>query len=372
MKKIGLISIHSAHNYGSVLQAYALQTALQKFSQDVEIINYRPNYFNCQYNLFSIRVYKRYKGIFNKILHFGWRTIFFVSRYKKYIKFERFINDRMVLTKKYSKFDQLLFLKDEYDCVFCGSDQIWNTDITEGFDKSYYLGFASGNTIKASYAASVAREKIDPKYENDYVNYLNKLDFISIREKESVEELKKYVHKDINVNIDPTLLLEKEDWLGIAKLSKINIKYDYIFVYILQENPEFVKIVNDISEKLNLKVVSISKKKRFNNEVIIPEAGPEDFLHLCSNSSFVITNSFHGTVFSLIFEKKNCVIPHLNTGSRMVDLMKVVGLKDRIISEASSLDLDTINKDINYDNVKEIIRGERQKSYDYLNKVLNK
>ena len=91
--KIGIVSIHSAHNYGSVLQAYALQESLKKYSDEVDMINYRPNYLDCQYSIFSIKVYKRYKGIINKILHFVWRLIMIPGRLKKYNKFEKFIKN---------------------------------------------------------------------------------------------------------------------------------------------------------------------------------------------------------------------------------------------------------------------------------------
>ena len=89
--KIGIVSIHSAHNYGSVLQAYALQESLKKYSDEVDMINYRPNYLDCQYSIFSIKVYKRYKGIINKILHFVWRLIMISGRLKKYNKFDYLI-----------------------------------------------------------------------------------------------------------------------------------------------------------------------------------------------------------------------------------------------------------------------------------------
>jgi len=322
--KIGIISIHSAHNYGSVLQAYALQEELKKFSEDVKIINYRPNYFDTQYKMFSFRVYKRYKGILNKILHFGWRTLKIKSRYIKYKKFEDYIKSRYNLTDKYTSFEPLEKANFNFDAIFCGSDQIWNTDITEGFDKSYYLGFAKDETIKASYAASVGRKEIDNKYEEEYKKYIGRLDYIALREEASKEVIQKYTKKPITITVDPTLLLDKEKWDELANASKMNIPYKYILVYILEENQEFVKIVNAISEYLGLKVISPSKKVRFKNEVIFPEVGPEDYVRLFKNSEFVITNSFHGTVFSLIYEKRNCIIPHKKTGARMCDLMEKV------------------------------------------------
>ena len=370
--KIGLISIHSAHNYGSVLQAYALQEILKKYSNNFELINYRPNYLDCQYNMFSIRVYKRFPGFINKIMHFGWRIIMFPGRLTKYKKFENFINNNMVLTHKYKKINQLRFQKLDYDIVFVGSDQVWNTDITEGFDKVFYLDFLNENVIRASYAASIGRNSLDKKYFLDYKNCLEKFDYISLREQSSVHLIAEFTKKDISVTLDPTLLLKKSKWELLIKNSLIKCESaDYIFVYILEDNPEFTKIVNNISKLLGLKVLSISKKKRFNNEKIFPNAGPEDFLKLCYYSKFIISNSFHGTVFSIIFEKNNCIVPHLNTGGRMIDLMNICGLNERIIRTENDLNNIDLKKDVNYELVKEKLKVHKEYSKAYLEKVIN-
>ena len=362
--KIGILSIHSAHNYGSVLQAYALQEELKKFSDDVQIINYRPKYFEEKYKMFSLSIYSKYKGFFNKIIHFVWRLLMIKSRYDKYRKFEDYIKNRYNLTKKYSTYKELEKEKFDYEVVFCGSDQIWNTDITEGFDKTYYLGFCNDDTKKASYAASVGRKEIDIKYEEEYKKYISRLDYIALREESSKGIIQKYTNKPITITIDPTLLHDKNKWNEIASGSNLKINDKYILVYILEDNEEFVKIVNLISEKLNLRVISLSKKKRFKNETIFPNAGPEDFVNLFKNADFVITNSFHGTVFSLIYEKKK-------TSARMCDLMKKVGLEDRIIRNCSELKLSDINRDIDYELVNKKIREERVKAEEYIRNVLN-
>ena len=369
--KIGILSIHSAHNYGSVLQAYALQEELKKFSDNVQIINYRPKYFEEKYKMFSISIYSNYKGFLNKLIHLSWRTLKIKSRYIKYKKFEEYIKNRYNLTKKYSTYEELKKEKFDYDIVFCGSDQIWNTDITEGFDKSYYLGFCDDNVKKASYAASVGRKDINSKYEEEYKKYISRLNYIALREESSKDIIQKYTNKPITITIDPTLLHDKSKWNEIANESKLKITDKYILVYILEENEEFVKIVNAISKKLNLRVISLSKKKRFKNETIFSNAGPEDFVNLFKNADFVITNSFHGTVFSLIYEKKNCIIPHKKTSARMCDLMKKVGLEDRIIRNYSELNLLEINKNIDYDLVNQKIEKERKKAEEYIRNVLN-
>jgi len=369
--KIGIITIHSAHNYGSVLQAYALQEELKKFSNDVEVINYRPKYFEEKYKMFSIGIYSNYKGVVNKVIHFAWRILMIKCRYTKYKKFENYIKNRYNLTKRYSTYEELENEKFDYNVVFCGSDQIWNTDITEGFDKSFYLGFCDDKVKKASYAASVARKEIDYKYEEEYKKYISRLEHVALREESSRDIIQKYTEKPVMVTVDPTLLHNKEKWDEIAQESNLKIKDKYILVYVLEDNEQMVKIVNAISEYLGVQVISLSKKKRFNNETIFSNAGPEDFVNLFKNAEFVITNSFHGTIFSLIYEKKNCIIPHKTRGARMCDLMKKVGLEKRVITNYDELNLEEINKDIDYNLVNKKIEEEREKAEEYIRNVLN-
>ena len=368
--KIGIVSIHSAHNYGSVLQAYALQEELKKFSNDVEIIDYRPEYLERQYKLFSIKVYNRYQGLINKIVHLGWRTLMLKKRLDKYHKFEKFIKSNYHLTKKvYKTYDELEKENFNYDIVFCGSDQIWNTDITNGFDKVYYLGF-SNNFKKTSYAASVGRSNIEEKYEKDYEKYLKDFNSISLREESSKNIIKKYTNKDIDIVLDPTMLIDSTKWDTLANESNMNILNKYILIYQLEDNKEFDKIVNSISKYLNLKIISLNKKKKYSNEINMPFIGPNDFLYLFKNAEFIITNSFHGTVFSLLYNKRNCIIPHKQTGSRMSDLMNKLGLSDRVIKEYSELNLESISKDIDYKKVNKILNSERSKAEEYIKKAL--
>ncbi len=370
--KIGLVSIHSAHNYGSVLQAYALQETLKKYSDNVEIINYRPKYFDMMYDLFSFSVYQKYHGFVNKILHFIWRIIKLPQRVRKYEKFEKFIRNRYDLTsKRFAKYEDLEKVNFDYDAVFVGSDQVWNTDITEGFDKTFYLAFVSDGVKKISYAASVARNSLDNRFISDYKKYLNRFDDVSVREKTSKDLLTNLVAKKVKVVIDPTLLVRREKWNELSKQSKINVEgKKYIFTYILQDNDELNKIVNAISEKTGMQIISIGKRRRFKHEKVCSDAGPEDFLHLIKNASFVITNSFHGSVFSVIFEKPVCVIPHLNTGNRMIDLYKKIGLSSRLVETIDSLNIESILTCPDYVAVKIKLEKEINKSLDFIKSAL--
>ena len=371
--KIGLVSIHSAHNYGSVLQAYALQEALKQYSKDVAIIDYRPAYFEKMYKIFSLSIYKDYGGFLSKLIHLAWRTIFLPSRIKKSNAFNRFIKDNYSLTKRFNNYAELKSIKNEFDVVFVGSDQVWNTDITEGFDKAYYLGFVGDRTIKASYAASIARATIDPKYLSQYKKYLARFDNISVREPAGKVELAKNLSQKITVSIDPTLLLERTIWDRLASQSRLNLSgKKYILTYILENNDELTKTVNYLSEKLDLPVISIGKVKRFKRETVIKDAGPADFLALFKNADAVVTNSFHGTVFSIIYRKMNFIIPHLATGGRMTELLKLLHLDDRIVYNFNQKKIDELISLPDFDSAQTYLDEKIKSAKNYLLNTIKK
>ena len=372
MKKIGLLSIHSAHNYGSVLQAYALMNVLLDYSEKVEIIDYRPEYLQSQYKMLSLNIYKNYKG-FKKLGYFIYRTINLYPRYKKYSKFEKFMKyNYQTNGKKYKTYDELFYEKFDFDSIVCGSDQIWNTDITNGFDKSYYLGFLKENCKKISYAASLGRKEIDTAYFNDYKKYLGTFDKISLRESSTLANFEKIGIKEVSVVLDPTLLIEASKWEELSKKSVIKkIREKYILVYRLERTKAFDDIVNYVQKQTGFKIISLNKIKSYKNEKNFPECGPEDFLKLFKNADFIITNSFHGTVFSIIFKKKNIIVPNTTKPARMVDLANNLGLKDRVIIDADSLNINLINKEINYYNVFERLEILKKESRMFLEEALN-
>lgn len=371
---IKIMTIQCAHNYGSVLQAYGLQETLKKYSNDVKIINYRPKYFEEVYKLFSIKVYKHYSSSINNVLkHFVGRTLLFPIRLVKYIKFENYMKKRYSLTRRYSSYKDLLKNVPLASTYFCGSDQIWNTDITSGFDYSYYLNFAKQGSIKASYAASLAKKDIDRKYEKEYGECISKFDYISLREETSKDAIQVYTDKEVKIVLDPTLLVNRRKWTELAMQSKLKIKEKYILVYMLEDNQELINIVNELSDKTGYIVISLNKLKKFKNEKHrFSWAGPEDFLKLFMNSEIVVTNSFHGVVFSILFEKKNYAIPHKTRGNRIVDLLSKLGLQSRILYTVQDLNHEVINETIDYSKVKGILDDEINKSLKYIEDVLER
>lgn len=368
--KIRILSIHSAHNYGSVLQAYALMKSLQSYSNDVEIINYRPEYFEKEYRLFSIAFYKKYDSWLKKIIYFIVRIIFFRKRLIKYKKFESFMERNYFLSKdKYKSYNDFIENTPDGDVYICGSDQIWNTDITEGIDNVYFLKFVKQGK-KVSYAASLGRKIIDEKYFEEYKTCLSSFDAISVREESSLEEFKKLGLNSVEVVLDPTLLLSMKEWELMSFYSKLKMKEPYLLVYRLENTVEFNNIVKSVSKLLGLKIVSLNKIKSYNREINFPQAGPEDFLYLFKNAEFIITNSFHGTVFSILFEKKQIIVPNTTKPYRMLDLMNKVGLQRRIINKISELNSDILYEEIDYKQVKINLEYHIEKSKKFIESTL--
>lgn len=207
----------------------------------------------------------------------------------------------------------------------------------------------------------------------DYKGKLSKINYISVREETAKNLLQPLVDKTISVVVDPTLLIDSKEWEKEFKLSDKE-KEPYILTYHVTEYPEYVKIINELSRKTGLKVITFEKRKKKNYNSILRCAysdGPEEFVRLIKNAKYVVTTSFHATVFSIIFHKKLFVVPHNTTGSRMIDLLNKLGLQDRIyynLEEFKNCDYD---REINYKKVEEKLSKEREESLNFLKNALN-
>jgi hypothetical protein len=361
--KIGILTFHCVNNYGALLQCLALQKCITDLGFHVEIINYIPDYIT--YN--------------HKIIHFPYNSLkqlltdsyYFIPHYLRKMASNKFRKKYLHICpeKKIDRFSDLY-----YDAVIVGSDQVWNPDIT-GLDGTYFFCDVSSSIKKISYAASIGKKNLDEKYQFIFFEKLKNINSISVREESAAEFIKSNINKDVEVVLDPTLLLDKESWCSLLSL-KCQYKKPYILVYCLENtNPEFIDIVNYISNKLKLCVIcdqnSFYKSRKFCNIVkTYWSNGPEIFLTYILNAEFVVTNSFHGTAFSLIFNKKFISIPHLTLGSRMADLLNRIGLSERIVTKKSQITEELLVSKIDYAIINDKIQREREKSFAFLQKTL--
>lgn len=345
-----IITFCNTSNYGAILQAYALQHILNQKNE-----TYLLNYDLCKPKENKTLLRKFISSIINII-------------FKQ--KFKRFLRKNSLVTHK---IDSIKLLEKEvvkYNNVICGSDQVWNIDITKKDSSIFMLDFDMPENInRFSYAASFGTKKISDTAKKKLKKVLPKYKKISVREESAKTILKEIGFENVDVVLDPTLLLEKQEWNKICK--KNEIKEQYIFIYCLEDTLEFRKTVDYIANKLNLPIVDMCRKKRFKSKTINkPYIGPDEFVSLIKNAEFIITNSFHGTVFSILFEKNFITIEHTTRGTRQKNILKKLGLDDRL---CSNVDKNKINKclesTINYVDVNEKLSKERREALKFIDYI---
>jgi hypothetical protein len=365
MMKIKTITCHDVHNFGASLQAHALMKYIENKGHDVEIINYKPDYLS--FSLWRIGD-KWSKNILLKILYFGYVVPVRILNFGRRIKFSQFNRKYLKLTPTtYKTFGELKLNAPKADVFFAGSDQIWNTGVQNGKDPAFYLDFAPENSIRASYAASFSVSQIDVAYKPLVESLLQKMDFISVREKTGLEILKSFGIDGVHV-LDPVFLLNKTYWQNFVESI---YPQKYIFVYD-QENNEIIKnVAIRIASEQNLKIVTIKNLYPLNYaDKKFVNVGPIEFLSLIFNCEICLTNSFHCTAFSLIFEKEVFVFKrtHEKVNSRMIDLLNMVGMSKHIIESEN----DTIEfGKTDFEMVNSILNNTRKSSEDYIDNVLN-
>lgn len=366
-KKVGIITFHNEQNYGAILQAYALQKTIQNLGCDSYVINYIEPVEKYWKDIITEKNKLLYIKIFLKV--FITNILFFMENRKRKKNFLNFIDKNINLYGKYKDEKQLKEKAPELNVYITGSDQVWNAKITKGLKDAYTLNFGAENIIRASYAASLGSNKIDKNDEKEYQEKLKVLDEISVREQSGKELLEKILDRDIEVVLDPTLLLDKETWNEVEK-SNVNKGQKYILVYDLEKNDLIYEVAKELSRKLEIPIINFRRKKQ---EGVISkyECGPDEFLKLFDNAELIITNSFHGAVFSIIFHKKFYVLPHTKTFARTENLLKLLELETQIINNENQIKNISIEENIDYNKVDEKLKIEKEKSITYLKKVLN-
>ena len=352
--KVAIITFHWATNYGAVLQSYALQNILQRLGVDkVRIIDYYPKHYK-KYRFFIKQTLKSIirfdpKGIVRGLICISKET-----------KIEHFRKDNLMRTQYFCSDKVLKNRLEHYDVYFCGSDQIWNISFTENGEGrgkntyTYYLDFAPNDAVKASYAASFGETEYKTKLIASIKQCLDRFDFISVREKTGVEILKKMNIDNAEIVPDPTLLLEKREYERFVKNESILGKY--AFVYILHGKDNDAK---SLVEKLHQDGYNILKSG---------DEGVEEWLTYIYNAECVLTNSFHGIVFSIIFERPFVAFFVSGSGmnDRIITLLGELGLGNRIFDG----DISIINNEIDWDSVKDKLNRYRKGGIDYLIRVL--
>lgn len=371
--KIGIMTINSAYNYGCVLQAWSLQRYLEKEGHEVSIINYRIPEIDNVYRLFRER--QRFGNRALNALYNGLRRVKFnltqKPRIRKAEKFEHFINETMHTTQVYSSFQELeeQDAGAPFDVLITGSDQVWNGSITKGLKPAYFLEFDHSGKKKISYAASIGKTELTNAEREFFAKCLEKYDDIAVREQSAKSLLAPLVRQEIKVVVDPTLLLEKEDFDALRKPTRF--KEPYLLVHIIGKDRNVKSIARMMSEKLGLRIVQNRMKKQYADEMgSFGDAGPEEFIGLIEGAAFVVTNSFHATLFSIIYERNFITVPHRTYPERMTYLLEQTGLSDHLIADASLLPEDFSMPMPDYGRVKARLAKEQEASRSFLKNCL--
>ena len=359
--KVGLITFHFVSNHGGVLQCFASQTFLEREGYEVEIIDYRPSYHVVRYSAhknpfqYARWYWKRFKtkSFFRQVVlttrSFA-RCVYLNLKGtdKETAKqFNIFIENKLKLTKRYKTYKELQMDPPHCDAYVCGSDQLWNPEVLDyDFDPAYFLSFGNANIPHISYAVSTGRALSNE--EQLKVKELCKgLSAVSLREYN--EQIIKTIEKDVHVCIDPTLLLDEMDYASIEADNEE--PEPYIFVYGFENSEEIhkaliaakkmyhCKIINGSPHRIHLKVDALKLR----------DYGPDKFLTLIKNAQCIVTNSFHGTAFSIIYKKNFITVSHSSRGGRMIELLRKLGLTSRLWN-SPEFQLDQV---ISYDKVYE-------------------
>lgn len=372
--KIGIITTFRQTNWGSVLQAFALQRAVEKFGYTTEIIDYKyPNEFHWERGLEWGNNKKSLMPVLRRIKT-SIACILGLRSWPMMTLMNSFINKNMKVSRFISSHNDLHSTPPIYDIYISGSDQIWNPNTMLG-DMSYMFDFAPVTSKRISYASSFSCLSIPNKYQEDYKKYLSKYSAISVRENNGRKVISSLIGKDAKVVLDPTLLLDEEEWTQIASGAKrISLPPKYILCYMLSYTFEVDKpmgeLLQKVQDKYNMPVVALnSMPDSFKGEVYnLPRSyskGIPEFLYLIKNASIVVSSSFHGTAFALNFGRPLIAMGADNEDDRVSSLLQNMNLCNNFV-----LSTNIIIDDINpiYDKEKEQghLSKLRQESLSFL------
>ena len=338
MKNIGIITFQNANNYGAVYQAFALKKTVEKQGLNVSVINYdSPS--------------------------MGLKSV-------QQSQFKDFIDRHLNLTKEYMSKQEID--TSEFDAIISGSDQVWNPRLTGG-DMTYFLDFAPENVKKVSYAASIGLNgDLFLGYKDVFEKYVPAFSGISLREETHVDYIQSIAKdKEVIASIDPSLLLTSKEYLDAFNLPDDRSE-EYIFVFSYALDPKMYDFANMLSLKSGYKIVALSPYNSgsyVNGTKVVKNVPPVEWLQLFNKAKLIITDSFHGMMFSIVFNKPfYAYTPNRSNVARVKDVLKKLGLEDRKLTGITNVN--DVVWDMDYAKVNVILEKEREKSIEYLKKQL--
>lgn len=379
--RIGTITVQNGNNYGASLQAFALVKYLRKNGWDAYLIDYRNKKIEDRLAEQSFITSWRGKNQIKKNIRIIlsnaiWKTDRYVKeKNKAFSEFHKSIFDQSGGTLY--DVSELKTLNSLYDAFICGSDQIWNKDIT-GLDDAFFLSFANSDKKRIAYAPSLGKES-GAIVEEDYDIYRHKLrniDFLSIREPNNKKFIETVTHRECCVVLDPVLLLDKQEWEEEIQNVSLIIQKRYALYYPVINQPELEKYAIQKAREKGLKLInprlvpSYAKMKGY-TAISSKPVGPIEFVKLIKESECIFTNSFHATVFSSIFNKELYVIKlkgkNKNRNNRIIEYLKMIGIRQSLIDTSDLIHIKDFESTMQWENVTE----RKKESVEYLKKSLD-
>lgn len=353
MKTVNIATYCEWDSYGSILQAWALKHHLNLL--DCNVNHLRLNTMSSD----KLKIYFKGRNLKNILIN--------VNRFwnRKNLK-RRFVLTRKFMEEnfnfiRYPDYEHLKEAPPIADAYIAGSDQIWNPISMRPF---FYLEFLNDAKKRIAYAASMGVSQIPEHHKSDWYNAIRNFEYISVREQDMKQIIKSEIDKEILVHIDPIFLVDKDDWRAIS--TPYPIKQPYILVYALYWDKAFNTKLKKLHAKTGLPIVAITSQlqlvyaqKRFYDVSV------QEFLWLFDNASYIVTSSFHGVAFSIIFEKKFSAVINPKKPSRLKSVLDTFEIENVDIAELN------VSAGPNYEKVHNIIIKERERTDEYLRKAIN-
>lgn len=329
--KISIATFHDTSNFGATLQCAALVSCLRRLGHEPSVVDYLPPYVRAKKSVF--REFPKIASAPSpaKAAVRACASLAFVPALKRReVAFAKFISRHLPTGMRYPTAGSVAENPPQADLFICGSDQIWNPALTgKRLDEVFFLRFAKGG--KAAFGVSLGEMDIEANGET-LRRWTDDFMAVSVREKSVAERLAKVLGRDVSVVLDCTLLLSGRDYADM-EIPVSGTDRPYLLLYNVQGSPASVKTALSAAKRLGLGIIDVSPTPSPFSKVPgsrrLIGIGPGEFLALVKNAAFVVTNSFHGTVFSILYEKEFLSIPHSRRGGRTVDLLESVGLGDR-------------------------------------------
>lgn len=369
--RIAQMTWYQSQNYGSVLQAYALQRTLRNMGADARLVNYDPAPWQ-QRNQSSLRKSKPFRAA--RVCQ---QRLMGAAPYvsdEKDAAFHAFASKYIRETEPVSLFEDFSILNSHFDAFVCGSDQVWSPRC---YDPRYFLDFVADDRLRIAYAPSFGCDKLPAEASAAMAPLVRKFDALSAREAEGARMVEELCDGECQVVCDPVVLLEADDWRSISRRDGHLVSDEYCLCYFLGRSEENWERARGIAKTLGLKLVMVPV---FNGDVrrdglALSGVGPLEFLSLIDRASYVCTDSFHGLVFSSIFERDFSVFERFKAGSsasqnvRIENFLRMAGLEHRLLRRGVS-DADDIACSIDYAASSKRVAALLEQSLRYLRGAL--